>query len=71
MAAHKLYEQYMAKKNADGTKDTGLLNSAVAALEQVMPRIDALLEKFPDSPAAQENFKTANDDLRALKYEQE
>ncbi len=70
-AAHKLYQQYMTKKNVDGTKDTGLLNSAVAALEQLMPRIDALLDKYPDSPAVQESFKTANDDLRALKYEQE
>ncbi len=71
MLAHSLYQDYFTKRAADGTKNMTVLNRAIAMLGQLMPRIEALIDKYPDSPVVQEYFKTANEDYRALMFEQE
>jgi len=67
--ARKLYMDYMAKKRDSGAQDMGLLNSALSILEQTLPKLDALIEKYPDNVMIQEAQKNAAEDHRALMYE--
>ena len=68
MEAHKLYTDYFNGK-ANGKIDTGLLDRAIALLDNTIPRIEKLIEKYPDAQVLQEYLKTATEDRRALLFE--
>lgn len=67
--AHALYQQYMEKKERDGTMDESLKNSALSMLDSVLDRLNRLLEKYPNSPALKEYHNTATSDHHALAWE--
>jgi len=68
--AHKLYEQYFMKKSVDGSKDAALLQRALSAFDQLLPRVEALLDKYSDNSEVQSYLSTVTEDRRALAYEQ-
>jgi hypothetical protein len=67
--AHAIYQQYMEKKERDGTMDESLKNSALSMLDSVLDRLNKLLEKYPDSSALKEYHNTATSDHHALAWE--
>ena len=69
MEAHQMYQDYFTKKAADGTKNITLLDRAIALLDNLMPRLEKLLDKYPDSMEIQEIFKQVTEDRRGLLFE--
>ena len=69
MVAHQMYQDYFTKKAADGTKNITLLDRVIALLDSLIPRLEKLLVKYPDSMEIQEIFKQVTEDRRGLLFE--
>ncbi len=67
--AEVLYKQYMEKKEKDGTQDEGTKNSALSLYDSILQRLNALMEKYPNSPTLQQYHNTASYNHHALAWE--
>jgi hypothetical protein len=66
--ARKLYVEYFYRKEK-GTVDTAVLGRAIAMYEQLFPRLEILLDKYPVNAEVQRQFQQVANDLRSLKFE--
>jgi hypothetical protein len=69
MEAQKMYREYFSKKQATGNSDAALLNRAIALLDAIIPQLEKLLEKRPDSPELKMLLNQAADDRNSLLWE--
>ncbi len=67
--AHAMYQQYFQKKTQNGTVDVGLLKSAIATYDAVIPKLEALLKKYPDSPELKMLLQQAAEERNSLQWE--
>ena len=67
--AVKLYRQYFTSKESSGQVDTATLDRAIAMYEQILPRAEALLDKYEGNTEVESQYQEIINDLRALKDE--